>query len=30
MPVAGYDTLISMALKVFDIEPPEGETRELT
>lgn len=27
--VAGYYTLISMTLKVFEIEPPEGEVREL-
>lgn len=28
--LAGYYTLISMTLKVFEIEPPAGEARELT
>jgi len=27
--LAGYYTLISMTLKVFEVEPPEGEPREL-
>lgn len=27
--LAGYYTLISMTLKAFEIEPPEGEVREL-